>query len=66
MQNAVGEGIEKERLLKFDTWKPDYKNHDYGHKIVKKIVEKYNGHCNYTVEDGVFIAEAMLELKMGE
>ena len=66
LQNAVGEGIEKERLLKFDTWKPDYKNHGYGHKIVKKIVEKYKGHCNYTVEDGVFIAEAMLELKMGE
>lgn len=63
VQNVVRGDIDSAELLKLETFKPDAKNHGYGHKIVKKIVEKYNGCVNYSVVDGEFIAEVMLDMK---
>ena len=37
--------------------------HGYGHKIVKRLVTKYNGSISYSAGDGVFTADAMLEMK---
>ena len=44
-----------------NTVKDDAVNHGYGHKIVKRIVEKYNGYVNYTVVENEFVAEVMLD-----
>lgn len=44
-----------------NTEKEDADNHGFGHRIVKRIVEKYNGIVKYKVEDNEFIAEMMLD-----
>ena len=61
IQNAINMEEDMQRLLHFNTVKTDYINHGYGHKIVKRIVERHHGYIKYSVEDGVFIAEAILE-----
>ena len=38
----------------------------YGHKIVKRIVEKYNGYVHYMIVENEFVAEVMLEMKPQE
>lgn len=63
VQNEIRDDIDRENLLKMNTVKDDAVNHGFGHKIVKKIVEKYNGCVNYTISENEFIAEAMLDLK---
>lgn len=63
VQNEIRDDADRENLLKMNTVKDDAVNHGYGHKIVKKIVEKYNGCVNYTVAENEFIAEVMLDLK---
>lgn len=40
--------------------------HGYGHRIVKTIVNKYDGDILYTVEGGLFVAKAMLALHDAE
>lgn len=66
VQNAINADEDTQKLLRLNTVKTDYKNHGYGHKIIKRIVEKYKGHIKYSVEDGFFIAEAILEIKTGD
>lgn len=61
--NPIGTDVDREAVLSLNTSKSDFKNHGYGHKIVKKIVDKYNGYINYSVEGEEFIAEALLDLK---
>lgn len=63
VENEIRSDVDRDSLLKLNTVKDDAVNHGYGHKIVKKIVEKYNGYVNYTVEGSEFIAEVMLDLK---
>ena len=63
VQNEIRDDIDRANLLKMNTVKDDAVNHGYGHKIVKRIVEKYNGYVNYTVVENEFIAEAMLDIK---
>ena len=46
-----------------NTEKEDQVNHGFGHRIVKKIADRYNGHVNYSIEDGIFYAEVMLDTK---
>lgn len=65
ISNAINSDEDTQKLLRLNTVKTDYKNHGYGHKIIKRIVEKYNGHIKYSVEDGFFIAEAILEINSG-
>lgn len=43
------------------TSKPNKKEHGYGIKIVKKIVKKYNGVYNVTIENGEYVSEAFLD-----
>lgn len=62
VQNAIRDDIDREYLLKMNTVKDDAASHGYGHKIVKRIVDKYNGHVNYTVVENEFVAEVMLDM----
>ena len=57
--------MDRESLLKMNTVKDDAVNHGYGHKIVKRIVDKYNGYVNYTVVENEFVAEVMLDMADG-
>ena len=61
VQNKLRDGYDRDALLRMNTEKDDAVNHGYGHRIVKRIAEKYNGIVNYTVEDNEFIAEVLLE-----
>ena len=61
VQNEIRDDVDRENLLKMNTVKDDAVNHGYGHKIVKRIVEKYNGYVNYTVVENEFVAEVMLD-----
>ena len=45
------------------TSKSDTSRHGLGHRIVEKIAKKYNGYVNFSVENGMFIAEVALDLK---
>ena len=63
VQNEIREDADRESLLRMNTIKDDAVNHGYGHKIVKRIVEKYNGYVHYTIVENEFVAEVMLELK---
>ena len=33
---------------------------------LKKIAEKYDGHFHYYVENGIFIAEVMMNINLGK
>ena len=63
VQNAVVEHVNGDELLRMNTEKEDATRHGFGHRIVKRIVEKYNGSIQYTIEDGMFVARAMLDLQ---
>lgn len=62
VQNEVRDDIDRGALLQMNTSKDDSVYHGYGHKIVKKIVEKYNGYVNYSIAENEFIAEVMLDM----
>lgn len=62
VQNEIRDDADRGGLLSMNTSKDDAVYHGYGHKIVKKIVEKYNGYVNYSIADNVFIAEVMLDM----
>ncbi|MGN0813798.1 MAG: sensor histidine kinase [Candidatus Coproplasma sp.] len=59
--NKIKEDCDRDVLLEMNTEKEDAVNHGYGHRIVKRIAEKYNGLVNYTIEENEFMAEVMLE-----
>ena len=63
VQNKISKDAKPEKLLRMNTVKEDQVNHGFGHRIVKKIADKYNGHVNYSIEEEKFIAEVMLDLK---
>ena len=52
----------KQMLSMERSTKRDAARHGYGHRIVKNIVQKYDGDILYTVEGGLFVAKAMLAL----
>ena len=62
VSNPIGEEADRAAALRLNTTKSDYKNHGYGHKIEQKIVDKYNGYINYSIEGDEFIAEALLDI----
>ena len=35
-------------------------------QYLKKIAEKYDGHFHYHVENGIFIAEVMMNINLGK
>ena len=61
VQNGIREDANRDELLEMNTEKEDAVNHGYGHRIVKRVAEKYNGLVTYTVDENEFIAEVMLE-----
>lgn len=62
VQNHICDDCDRVKLLEMNTEKTDTKNHGYGHRIVKRIVEKYNGAVKYKIEENEFIAEIMLDM----
>lgn len=40
-------------------------NHGFGVKSIMTIVQKYDGYCSYTAEDGIFTLKVVLPLKKG-
>lgn len=62
VQNKVSHDSNPDKLLRMNTEKEDQANHGFGHRIVKKIARKYNGHVNYSIENDIFIAEVMLDI----
>ena len=65
VKNKIRADVDRQTLLRMNTAKDDAANHGYGHKIVKRMVDKYNGYVNYSVEGDEFIAEVMLEFCEG-
>lgn len=61
VKNKIRADADRQTLLKMNTVKEDAANHGYGHKIVKRMVDKYNGHVNYSIDGDEFVAEVMLE-----
>jgi len=61
VRNEIREDCDRDKLLSMNTEKEDIVNHGFGHRIIKKIAERYNGYINYTVEGNDFVAEVMLD-----
>lgn len=49
------------KSFNFETTKNDNKNHGFGMKIIRDIVEKYDGHINYEYKDNVFTIKILLK-----
>lgn len=64
VENAVNDESLNENRRKLITKKSV--GHGYGTKIVKRVAEKYNGTCEFTLKDSRFIADAMLSLEPQE
>ena len=63
VQNKISSDAIPEKVLMMNTEKEDSINHGFGHRIIKKIANKYNGHVNYSIENDTFFAEVMLDIK---
>lgn len=61
--NVISKDVDRGRLKMLITTKDDARRHGYGHRIIKRIVEKYNGYVNYSIEGDEFIAEVMLDMQ---
>jgi len=48
------------------TTKRDKELHGYGTRIIAKLAEKYNGCADYRLEDGMFVAQVMMDMTGGE
>ena len=62
VMNRLPAGRSEEEALALKTTKQNASNHGFGTKIVRKIAEQYNGYVTYSVENGRFIAEVMLDM----
>lgn len=47
-------------LTEMRTTKANQEAHGFGTHIIRKIVEKYNGYCDYSIADGRFCVSCML------
>ena len=47
------------------TTKNDEQLHGYGTKIITKLAEKYNGCADFSLDDGQFVAQVMLDMTEG-
>lgn len=45
------------------TTKGDAELHGYGTQIIMKLAEKYNGYADYSLSDGRFVAQVMLDME---
>lgn len=60
--NPVSNLLTRKQMLSLKTIKTDTALHGYGTKVVKNLVEKYQGSIKYDIKDGRFIADVMLDL----
>ena len=60
--NPVPENTDKASILKLSTSKGNTNEHGYGTKIIRRLAESYNGFSVFSVENGEFIAEVMLNI----
>ena len=61
-ENPVSEEIPSEYRLSLKTTKKNQDFHGFGTKIIRRIVDKYNGSIKYSIHEGYFITDVMLEL----
>lgn len=59
---CVSNPTKKEEIIEERTSKNDKKLHGYGMKIIKKIVNKYNGYYRCNISNGVFYSDVMLDM----
>ena len=62
-ENPVSADIPSDQRLSLRTTKKNGELHGYGTRIIRGIVDKYNGSIKYAMHDGLFITDVMLELK---
>ncbi|MBR5110081.1 MAG: sensor histidine kinase [Clostridia bacterium] len=60
--NSTDRTALKKRKGGLITTKADASLHGYGTKIVSRIAEKYNGAADYSLSEGQFIAQVMLDM----
>lgn len=60
VKNTVNNAVLKDNP-DLKTTKPDKKSHGHGLKIVKSIVEKYNGNISFSEQNSIFDVSLMLE-----
>ena len=58
--NPVPANSDKTSVLKLSTSKGNANEHGYGTKIIRRLAESYNGFAVFSMENGEFIAEVML------
>lgn len=59
---CVSNPTKKKDMNEEGTSKGDKKLHGYGMKIIKKIVNKYNGYYRCDISDGVFYSDVILDM----
>ena len=65
-ENSVNAEISSDARLSLKTTKKNQELHGFGTRIIRSIVEKYGGSIKYSMKDGVFITDVMLELNKEE
>ena len=63
VENPTRQKPEAYNKVSLLTTKSDMQNHGYGTKIIKRIVDKYNGYVEYQVKNGIFITDVMLAVE---
>ena len=61
-ENSVSPEIPSDTRLRLKTTKKNRELHGYGTRIIRSIVEKYSGSIKYSMKDGMFVTDVMLEL----
>lgn len=62
VSNHLPSDTDTDRLLTLNTSKTDHSQHGFGTRIIKRLVQEYNGYVTFTVENNIFVAEVMLDL----
>ncbi len=65
-ENSVSNDIASDTRLSLKTTKQRQELHGYGTRIIRSIVDKYNGSIKYAMKNGMFITDVMLELSKEE
>lgn len=61
-ENPINPDVPSEFRLSLKTTKKNHDLHGFGTKIIRRIVEKYNGSIKYTIRGSSFVTDVMLEL----
>jgi len=61
-ENSFQKDGEKEDILELQTTKANKRAHGYGTKIIRMIVERYQGYVHYDVKGDRFITDVMIAI----